>query len=112
MACYLCRLHRLPWRRTRRPTLVQTRCTPIRAIAVFDGVNADHVCVPGDASAVPDVTSAERVQVYAEYSIADFRRGSRKSTTSFPLELGGSNNITNLWVEPYQPTRGPMRKTG
>ena len=73
--------------------------------AVFDGVNADQVCVPGYASSVRDVTFAERAQVYAEYSIADVP-GFAEVDHFVPLELGGSNDITNLWVEPYQPTPG------
>jgi len=77
--------------------------------AVFDGVNADQVCVPGYASSVRDVTFAERAQVYAEYSIADVP-GFAEVDHFVPLELGGSNDITNLWVEPYQPTPGAHEK--
>jgi hypothetical protein len=77
--------------------------------AVFDAVNADQVCTSGYASSVRDVTSAERAQVYAEYGIVDVPRIAEVDHF-VPLELGGSNDITNLWPEFYQPTPGAHEK--
>jgi len=77
--------------------------------AVFDDVTADQVCVPGYASSVRNVTSVERAQVYVEYGIADVP-GAAEVDHFIPLELGGSNDITNLWPEPYQPTPGAHEK--
>jgi hypothetical protein len=68
--------------------------------AAFDGVTADQVCMPGYSRRVRNVTSAERAQVYAEYSTMDIR-GADEVDHFTPLELGGSNDITNLWPEPY-----------
>ena len=72
-------------------------------------MNADQVCVPGYASSVRGVTSAERVRVYAEYSIVDVA-GFAEVDHFVPLELGGSNDIANLWPEPYQPSPGAHEK--
>lgn len=66
----------------------------------FDGVTVDEICVPGYTRSVRDVTSAERARVYAEYSVADLP-GFAEVDHFIPLELGGSNDIANLWVEPY-----------
>jgi hypothetical protein len=68
--------------------------------AAFDGVTADQVCIPGYSRRVRNVTSAERAQVYAEYGTVDVR-GADEVDHFIPLELGGSNDITNLWPEPY-----------
>src|SRR5262249_49818523 len=77
--------------------------------AVFDDVTADQVCVPGYASSVRNVTSVERAQVYVEYGIADVP-GAAEVDHFIPLELGGSNDITNLWRGPCQPTPGGHEK--
>jgi hypothetical protein len=68
--------------------------------AAFDAVTADQVCVPGYSRSVRNVPSAERAQVYAEYGTVDVR-GADEVDHFIPLELGGSNDITNLWPEPY-----------
>jgi len=68
--------------------------------AIFDGASSDQICVPGYATSVRGVTSAERAQVYAEYGISDVR-GADEVDHFIPLELGGSNDIANLWPEPY-----------
>jgi hypothetical protein len=68
--------------------------------ATFDGVTADQICVPGYSRSVRNVPSAERARVYAEYGLQD-RPGADEVDHFIPLELGGSNDIANLWPEPY-----------
>jgi hypothetical protein len=68
--------------------------------AVFNGVTADQVCAMGYARTVRNVSRSERVQVYAEYGVKDVP-GADEVDHFIPLELGGSNDITNLWPEPY-----------
>lgn len=77
--------------------------------AVFDGVTTDQVCTPGYTRTVRNVTFRERRQVYAEYGMANVR-GADEVDHFIPLELGGSNDITNLWPEPYQPSPGAHEK--
>src|SRR5579871_397366 len=77
--------------------------------AVFDGVTADQVCTAGYTRAVRDVTSSERATVYAEYSMPDLA-GAAEVDHFIPLELGGSNDLANLWPEPYQPLPGAHEK--
>jgi hypothetical protein len=68
--------------------------------ATFNDVTADQVCVSGYSASVRDVTSAEHAQVYAEYGLLDVP-GADEVDHLVPLELGGSNDMINLWPEPY-----------
>jgi hypothetical protein len=68
--------------------------------ATFNDVTADQVCAAGYSASVRDVTAADRAQVYEEYGLVD-APGADEVDHFVPLELGGSNDITNLWPEPY-----------
>jgi hypothetical protein len=68
--------------------------------AVFDGATREVICVPGYTRTVRNVTSAERAQVYAEYGVPDVP-GADEVDHLISLELGGSNELSNLWPEPY-----------
>jgi hypothetical protein len=71
-------------------------------------VTAANLCTPGWASEHRHVSESMRNQVYTEYS---WPRGPDCCGVDhlIPLELGGSNDMRNLWPEPYGPT--PRRKT-
>jgi hypothetical protein len=92
-------------RRTRRyPT--QSSLLAIRST----GVTAADVCTPGWATDHRHVTSAMREQVYREYGYNyDYCQGPDRGVAYqscevdhlIPLELGGSNALSNLWPEPF-----------
>jgi len=68
------------------------------------GVTTTDICTPGYTKVVRAVPTAVKRQVYATY-----RRYRRKGVYCevdhlIPLELGGSNRLTNLWPEPYDIT--------
>jgi hypothetical protein len=76
----------------------------------FQGVTAADVCTPGWASDHRHVTEELRAQVYARYGYNyDNCQGRQQGAPSqacevdhlIPLELGGSNDLRNLWPEPY-----------
>ena len=71
--------------------------------AVFNGVTAKDVCAIGYSSSVRSVSSAEKAQVFARYGLTD-KAGTYEVDHFISLELGGSNDVTNLWPEPYAPT--------
>jgi hypothetical protein len=73
------------------------------------GVTAKEVCVSGYSSGVRDVTSAEKAAVYQEYGIPNVT-GQHEVDHFISLELGGSNDIKNLWPEPYEPKPGAHEK--
>jgi hypothetical protein len=70
-------------------------------------VNKSIVCVTGYTSTVRDVSTSLKKKVYAEYNVEYPQlRGSYEVDHFIPLELGGSNDITNLWLEPAEPRPG------
>jgi hypothetical protein len=66
----------------------------------FPGVTADDICTPGWTTDHRHVTEEMRAQVYAEY---DRTEGPNCCEVDHlvPLELGGSNDMKNLWPQPY-----------
>jgi len=78
--------------------------------AVFT-TDASTICTPGYASGVRDVSTATKEQVYAEYGVSYPQAlGAYEVDHFIPLEIGGSNDITNLWPEPATPTPGFHQK--
>lgn len=73
---------------------------------VLPGVTAKEVCVSGYSSSVRSVSSDEKAAVYQRYGIPN-EPGKHEVDHFIPLELGGSNAITNLWPEPYVTADAP-----
>jgi hypothetical protein len=75
--------------------------------AIFPHVTAEDVCKPGYARSVRHVSEGAKAAVFASYGLA----GNYDGYCSGPqgceidhlisLELGGSNDIANLWPQPY-----------
>jgi hypothetical protein len=62
--------------------------------------DASTICTPGYASSVRDVSTATKKQVYAEYGVSYPQAPGAYEVDHFiPLEIGGSNDIRNLWPE-------------
>ncbi len=78
-------------------------CTPG---AVFDNVAADQVCAEGYAGSVRNVPASEKKAVYAEYGIPTHQPYEYEVDHHISLELGGSNDIANLWPEAAVPAPG------
>jgi hypothetical protein len=83
----------------------------------FAGVTADDVCTPGWAADHRHITEAMRAQVYREYGFNfDYCQGPEPGVAYqacevdhlIPLELGGSNDMKNLWPQPYSCTLKAM----
>jgi hypothetical protein len=61
-----------------------------------------RLCTPNYTARVRNVTEAMKRQVFAEYGITrDF--GSYEVDHLISLELGGANDVRNLWPQPYCP---------
>jgi hypothetical protein len=73
-------------------------------------VTAARVCVSGYSSSVRSVSDAEKNAVYAEYGITSHAPDSYEVDHLISLELGGSNDIRNLWPEPYAGIGGARSK--
>lgn len=78
-------------------------CTPG---AIITTATREQICTSGYAKNVRDVPTSEKDQVYAEYGIKSHRPGQYEVDHLISLELGGSNDIANLWPEPAEPRPG------
>jgi len=83
--------------------LSDAACTPGAIIAT---ATKDQICRPGYATSVRNVPDSEKNQVYAEYGIRSHRTGEYEVDHLISLELGGSNDIANLWPEAANPRPG------
>ncbi|HEX9035789.1 MAG TPA: HNH endonuclease signature motif containing protein [Ktedonobacterales bacterium] len=87
--------------------LPDSGCTPG---AIFASATVDQICQSGYASSVRNVPTSEKDAVYAEYGIASHYAGEYEVDHLVSLELGGSNDISNLWPEAANPTPGFHQK--
>lgn len=83
--------------------LPDAACTPGAIIAT--ATTAD-ICKAGYTSQVRDVPSDVKDQVYAEYGVKSHSPGEYEVDHLVSLELGGSNDIANLWPEAAEPRPG------
>jgi len=82
--------------------------TPGAAVSVSLG----ELCTPGYTKKVRNVSATTKAQACANYGVpADHCTGREVEIDHLiSLELGGSNDIENLWPEPYQPRPGAREK--
>ena len=59
------------------------------------------ICTPGYSKSVRNVSTVEKNAVYREYGITSHRPGEYEVDHLISLELGGSNDIANLWPQSY-----------
>jgi hypothetical protein len=76
---------------------------------VFPGVTTREVCQAGYSASVRSVGADEKAAVYRRYGLAD-APGQHEVDHFISLELGGSNALTNLWPEAYEPRPGAHEK--
>jgi hypothetical protein len=72
-------------------------------------VTAAQVCVPGYAGRVRDVPDSEKEAVYQRYGVVHVPYA-HEVDHLISLEVGGSNDIRNLWPEPYAGRWGARTK--
>lgn len=68
------------------------------------------ICIHGYTTAVRNVTTAMKKEVCKLYEKKDKCPKGYEIDHLVSLELGGSNDIRNLWPEPYLPTPGAREK--
>jgi hypothetical protein len=78
-------------------------CTPG---AVFPDVGAAQICVKGYASSARNVPLTRWNFAFAEYGVTRHASGEYEVDHLIPLEVGGSNDIANLWPELAEPSPG------
>jgi hypothetical protein len=72
-------------------------------------VTVTQICVTGYASSVRNVPGSEKEAVYARYGVAHVPY-QHEVDHLISLEIGGSNDIRNLWPEPYAGRWGARTK--
>ncbi len=95
-----------PGRVVRPPPAVAMPDPTLTPGDVIAGVTPAQVCAPGYARTVRFVPASEKIRVYAEYGISSHAYGAYEVDHLVPLELGGSNDIKNLWPQPAVPVPG------
>lgn len=78
-------------------------CTPGD---VLPDATKEKICQSGYAQSVRNVPTSEKNAVYAEYGITSRSPGEYEVDHLVSLELGGSNDISNLWPEAASPQPG------
>ena len=87
--------------------LPDSACTPGD---IFPSATKSMICTKGYSSSVRNVPDSEKQQDYAEYGITHHSTGQYEVDHLVSLELGGSNDISNLWPELASPTPGFHQK--
>ncbi len=93
---------------TANQALPDPACT---AGAVFP-VATSTICTTGYTTQVRDVPLSLKKQVFAEYGIDYSLHSNYEVDHLISLELGGSNDISNLWPESYLIDSGSHTKDG
>ncbi len=89
-----------------RGVLPDPLCTPGAILPV----TREQVCKAGYAKSVRNVPESEKLAVYKEYGILHHAPGAYEVDHLVSLELGGSNDISNLWPEAAKPKPGYHEK--
>ena len=86
-----------------RGPLPDSACTPG---AILSTGTKEAICVSGYSRSVRNVPESVKIQAYNEYGITHHSTGQYEVDHLVSLELGGSNDISNLWPEAASPTPG------
>jgi hypothetical protein len=82
------------------PILPDPKMTPGAALPV----TAKDICVPGYAGRTRNVPQHVKDKAYELYGIETHKAGDYEVDHLISLELGGSNDISNLWPESFHGT--------
>jgi hypothetical protein len=99
-------------RATRAPGVPADVPMPNRALTpgAIQSSDTAAICTPGWAAAHRDVSDATKDFVAREYGLSS--RSGYEIDHLIPLEIGGSNSVSNLWPEPYNSPYGATQKDG
>lgn len=73
-------------------------------------VTVAKVCTPGYSKTVRNVPDAVKRRVYQTYGITTHKPGDYEVDHLISLELGGANEIGNLWPQSYRGPRNAHQK--
>jgi hypothetical protein len=73
-------------------------------------IEATEVCAGGSTKQYRHTTATEKSQVYLWYGAKKVKGQCCEVDHLIPLELGGADELPNLWPEPYEPRPGAHEK--
>jgi len=73
---------------------------------ILKEATVDQICVPGYAKNIRNVSEKTKNEFFAEYGITSHLAGEYEVDHLVSLEIGGSNDIANLWPEAAEPHPG------
>jgi len=82
------------------PALPEPRLTP----GVAQPISSGQVCSPGPSDQMATIPMRVRQAVFHEYGIDGSQQGEYEVDHLITPELGGTDDIRNLWPEPYAST--------
>lgn len=82
-------------------------CTPG---AILADATKEKICTPGYSKSVRNVSESVKKAAYEEYGITTHKTGDYEVDHLISLELGGSNDISNLWPEDSRVALGSHQK--
>lgn len=86
--------------------LPDSACTPGAVLTT----NIKTICAVGYTKTVRDVTDTTKKKVFAEYGISYSLHSNYEVDHLISLEIGGSNDISNLWPESLKITNSSLTK--
>lgn len=87
-----------------RGPLPDKECTPG---AIFPGITKATICVKGYTKTIRSVSVSLKKQIYADYGLSYPQpKNTYEADHLIPLELGGNNDIANLFPEVAEPRPG------
>ncbi len=87
--------------------LPDAACTPG---AIVPNATKDQVCAPGYAQSLGSLPQAVMDEAFSEYGVSQPQPRQYQLDQLIPLELGGTNDIANVWPEPAEPRPGYHEK--
>ncbi len=86
--------------------LPNTDCTPG---AIYKTATKQQICIPGYSTLSRSVNEKTKQEVFKEYNITG-SYGDYEVDHLVSLQLGGSNDVSNLWPESYNDVLGAKQK--
>jgi hypothetical protein len=83
---------------------------PVKTPGDVMTVDKDTLCVTGYTQTVRDVSAATKGKVFISYGVDPARSSEYEVDHLISLELGGSNDVTNLWPQPLNGQWGAKTK--
>lgn len=93
---------------TANQILPDSACTPGMVLTI----NTTVVCKVGYTKTIRDVSETTKKKVFAEYGIPYSQHSNYEVDHLISLELGGGNDISNLWPENSKIQSGSLTKDG